>query len=267
MRSAILHRHWRGVLHHLYANAWHGTATTVVGWEVFAWRHWNRSTVMAVPRDHHTALPPLVNFLRESGLGRGAMVETFPDVHEALEAELEQAGWRVAYSVPGHFIPTGATDLPRCRPEAPPGHVVRQVRTMDQVADFAYVQDQAYREVYDFPRGCAGLFYSHPASLLGPDVIGAVLYDPDGRPVRTAQIVRAGGLVSGIAGAVVPSRRGEHLGECLVHTLRQAARREFGVDVVYHATMPVATPIAVRLGFEAVTTHHRWTAEDGDEAA
>jgi hypothetical protein len=102
------------------------------------------------------------------------------------------------------------------------------------------------------------MFYSDVASLVGPDTIGAVLYDDTGRPVRTAQLVHKRGIVGGIAGAAVPSIRGQHRGEQLIYLLTKVARETWGADVVHHVTMPVARPIATRLGLEEVSLYRRW---------
>ena len=111
------------------------------------------------------------------------------------------------------------------------------------------MQDKAYQASYDWPRGCAAMFYSEVASLVGPDTLGAVIYEND-RPVRTGQIVHKRGIVGGIAGAAVPAVRGRHVGQLLIAHLATRARQLFGADVVHHVTMPVARPIATRLGLE-----------------
>lgn len=257
VRDVLVRTSWLGALQHIYAHAWHGTATTIPGWRAFLWQHFNRCQVLLVPEPCGVArLEQADRFVRGLGAAPGeCLIETHPGLDAGVEAELAERGWPIAYDLPGHVIPIDDEWRSRIGPSTA---FVQEVSDEATLADFAYVQEQAYRESYDWPRGCAGLFYSNLASACGPDTIAHVLY-VDGRPVRTAQLIRAGGLVHGVAGAAVPSVRGRHLGEALMYTLTYAARERFGAREVLHFTMPVARPIAARLGLETITCYRRWT--------
>jgi len=126
------------------------------------------------------------------------------------------------------------------------------------LSEYAWVQDQAYRETYDLPRGCASLFYSSLAALCNPDTIAALLYDNLGRPVRAACLVRAGGLVSGSVGPPSRACAGITSESRSCGSWGLAAVERFGAPEVVHITMPVARPIAVRLGLEVVDVYRRW---------
>lgn len=187
---------------------------------------------------------------------KGMHVKDGEALLETLNAPYHLEG--TSHCLPVHEIPTatGAMALE----SLPPGFTIERVETEEQVAEFSWVQDAAYREVYDLPRGCFGLFYSRPESIIGPDTIAALVYDPGHEPVRAAYLIRSEGLVSGVGGAVVPHWRGHHLGEPLMEYLRTAARVEFSADIVYHETMPIAMPIARRLGLKQVFSLWRWRA-------
>jgi hypothetical protein len=176
-----------------------------------------------------------------------------------LAPELLAAGYTLDCELPGHFIPTSVEfgNGLVARMPWPPANF-RLVNDPTTLADFAFVQDQAYRATYDWPKGCASLFYTDPASLIGPDSVGIVAYDDGGLPVRTASIIHKRGIVAGVAGAALPSVRGRHMGENLMLVLLMLAKRHWGAEHVHHITMPCARPIAQRLGLEVVTMYHRW---------
>ena len=245
----------------MYSTAYHGISTTLPGWRCYVAQHFNRRTILACAReDGSYSFGQLRRFLDGMrATPRETLVELAGGAGE--HAELSEGGWRVAYGLPVHLIPTD--DAWRGRLEVMPhlslGSVrVGEVTDEETLQDFAYVQEQAYRESYDWPRGLAGLFYSDLRSCVGPDTIAAVLY-VDGRPVRVAQLVRAGNVVHGVAGAAVPQVRGLHLGEPLMYFLTLAARERFGAFHVMHMTMPAAVPIAKRLGLEEVARYVRWS--------
>lgn len=244
---------------HIYARAWHGTVTEFPGWAAFIWRHFNRGQGLLIPTLPDPSMEQLRRFMRGmQHLNIPWIIESDAVADAGLERRLlENGAWEVGYELPGHFIPTDADWLARLAP-LPSGFSLISVDGEDTVADFAYVQDKAYQESYDWPRGCAALFYTDAASLIGPDTLGAVIYDPEGRPVRTAQIVAKRGIVGGVAGAAVPRVRGQHLGEPLIAYLAAKARDVYGTPVVHHVTMPVARPIAQRLGLERVSLYRRW---------
>ncbi len=270
-----MHAHWIGVQSFIYSHAWHGSLATMPGWNGYLWQAFNRRQTLLVARHPDAAIAQVERFI--SGLDikpKSVMLETCPGLHAKLEATLEENGWKPGYDLPGHFIPTGYVpgktkllqDGVSFRgsmglAELPEWFTLREVVDRQGAEDFAYVQDLAYRESYDWPRGCAAMFYADVASLVGPDTLAAVVYDAEDRPVRTAQLIRANGIVSGVAGAAVPRVRGQHLGEPLVEYLRLAAKERFGADDVFHVTMPAARPIAARLGLEQVTMFRRWVAK------
>jgi hypothetical protein len=255
LREALLHAHWLEVQQHVYAHAWHGTVTTMPGWIAFIWQHFARRQILVCPTQPYVSLGQLDRFLAGMNATTDVMLETCPALHEDLEVALADR-WQVGYELPGHFIPTDQDWLDSIRVGFP--GQIREVVDDNTAADFAYVQDKAYQESYDWPRGCAAMFYSDVASLVGPDTIGAVMYDDGDRPVRTAQIVVKRGIVGGIAGAAVPAVRGKHYGQALMYYLARRARIQFGAPVVHHVTMPVARPIATRLGLEEVSLYRRW---------
>lgn len=252
LRSALLRQHWLDVQRHVYGHSAHGFATTIPGgWDVFNWERDNRRGLLACARPF-ARVEPLRRFL--------AAMPDWPVLIEVegdeLDEELTAAGFEPDCLLPGHFIPTSDDFRSRFRFVIRPTRLVTNAETL---ADFAYVQDQAYRATYDWPKGCASLFYTDPASLIGPDVAGIVLYDANGLPVRTASIVHKRGIVAGVAGAAVPSVRGKHFGEQLMFELLYLARQWWGAEYVHHITMPCAVPIATRLGLETVTMYYRWS--------
>jgi hypothetical protein len=245
------------VQRHLYAHSAHGFAMTLPGgWEAFLWQRDARKIAL-VCASRFPRFEPLARFVASPTLeGYTVLVET---EDESLDDELTAAGYEPEYLLPGHFIPTSiefCNQLVRTMPMPPlPFKLVTNPETL---ADFAYVQDHAYRDTYDWPKGCASLFYTDPGSLIGPDSIGAVLYDSTGLPCRTASLIHKRGIVAGVAGAATPRVRGQHRGEQLMFLLLLLARQVWGAEYVHHITMPCAAPIAKRLGLEHVTTYYRW---------
>lgn len=239
---------------HVYANSAHGFATSIPGgWDIFCWERDARRGMLACARPF-ARVEPLLRYIAAMP-GWPVLVET-----EGVDQvyDLAQAGFQLDCHLPGHFIPTSNDFLEalflRMPKPALPWKLVEDATTL---ADFAYVQDQAYRATYDWPKGCASLFYTDPASLIGPDSIGIVLYD-DGLPVRVASIIHKRGIVAGVAGAAVPGVRGQHRGEQAMLMLLCHALEVYGAEHVHHITMPCAKPIARRLGLETVTMYQRW---------
>jgi hypothetical protein len=201
------------------------------------------------------------------GLGGGSgevIVETSAACDAAIEEQLRAEGFVVGYTLPVHVIDLGPVFFGHLR-DAPAGFTVREVTDDATLADFAFVQDAAYRESYDMPRGSMSLFFSSLSSCVGPDVVAAVLYDGDDRPVRTAALVRARGIVSGVGGAALPSVRGQHLGEPLMRHLGEASLSRFASSDVVHITMPAAQAIARRLELGVVDQYRRWVPGGGVE--
>ena len=257
LRSALLRCHWLEVQRHIYGHSAHGSAATIPGgWEAFLWQRDNRKVALVCSAGA-SSLSPAIDFIHGLGAGWTILVEI--EALDPLCLELEDAGFVSDYLLPGHFIPTSPYWKDQAFVGRPfPPLRMRFVESPETLADFAFVQDQAYRASYDWPKGCAGLFYTDPASLIGPDSVGLVLYEADGLPVRTAALIHKRGIVAGVAGAAVPSVRGQHLGEQLMYALLHVARRTWGAEEVHHITMPCARPIAARLGLETVTMYHRW---------
>ena len=193
------------------------------------------------------------------------LAETSPVVDFECEEGLRRRGWEVGYSLPVHLIPVRDPAWPLRLRDLPPGHTIREVTDEKGLADYAFVQELAHRESYDLPRGSTSLFYASLASVCGPDVLAAVLYDDRDQPVRTACVYRSHGLVSGAGGAAVPRVRGAHLGEPLMRWLTRPAVEVFGAHEVIHITMPVARPIAQRLGFPVIDQYRRWVPGGGAE--
>lgn len=263
LRSALLRAHWLDVQRHIYAHSAHGYAMDMPGgWLACAWRRDARATVLLIQRDPFARLEPALRFIEPLRPEWTIMVET---EGEELDGQLTEAGFEPDYLLPGHFIPvtkaisllarSGERDLNN--PFGGDRAHARYVTNLETLGDFAYVQDQAYRATYDWPKGCASLFYTDPGSLIGPDSLGVVLYLGD-MPVRTAALIHKRGIVAGVAGAAVPDVRGRHLGEILMGLLLFRARELWGAEHVHHITMPCARPIAARLGLEHVTTYYRW---------
>lgn len=180
-----------------------------------------------------------------------------PSTFGLTEKGLRDGGWVVGYELPVHLIPARDEDWRARLFRVGADHRVAEVGAAE-LPDFAWLQDQAYHASYDLPRGCLSLFYADLASVAGPETVAALLYDQAGTPVRAAQLVRSRGITHGIAGAALPAVRGQHLGEELMHYLTAVGRERLGADDIVHVTMPVARPIAVRLGLAQVATWRRW---------
>jgi hypothetical protein len=254
LAEGVLRLHWLDVQRHIYAHSAHGFAMSIPGgWEAFLWQR-DARRVALVCSTRFPRFEPLKRFIDSPTLeGYDVLVELDTD---ELDETLAAHGFEPDYLLPGHLIPTTG---PLTYTGVPAACELREVADPDTLADFAHVQDQAYRATYDWPKGCASLFYTDPGSLIGPDSLAAVLYLPDGRPVRTAAVIHKRGIVAGVAGAAVPYIRGKHLGEPLIEHLRRRARELWGAEFVHHITMPCAAPIAARLGLEHVTTYYRWS--------
>lgn len=181
------------------------------------------------------------------------MIETGP-YEDELTDELKKREYRPLYTLPIHRIPVDELDL-----EPLPANFGSRFVCHDRgVAEFAALQDRAYAESYAYHSGCAGSFFSHPTSLVGADVSACLVSDEYQNPVRGGQIIRAGGRVWGMSGAADPRVRGQHLGDEVWRRLLGAAQISHGAFEVWHATMPIAMPIATRHALEEVARWTRW---------
>lgn len=256
--------HWRAVLRHLYGHATHGSATSCLLFDAYVWRDGGKGATLLLPhaRAVSGAVPGVVDQCEAFGAAMGT--ETLIETHgnQALEDELLEREYRVAYDLPVHVIPTAHSWIhERLGTGSLSGMKLRWVDDERTVADFARLQDRAYAASYGFHVGCASGFYTHPTALIGPDTKAVILYDEAGVSVRCGQVVRAGvgGFVSGISGAADPSVRGRHLGDAIWSALLRWSRYQWGAEIVLHETMPVARPIVERHGLRTLATWNRWT--------
>src|SRR5207249_1445286 len=110
--------------------------------------------------------------------------------------ELHATGrWKLGYVLPVNVM--NAETVSKCR-DLIKGEEIREVTDAQSRTDFCHIQDIAYAVSYDLPKGCASLMFTPRGALIGPDVLALDLY-MDGQPVRTGMVIRAHGLVSGLA--------------------------------------------------------------------
>lgn len=255
---STLQEHWLGVLRHLYTHAVHGAVIETSNYTAFNWQHGERGVSLVLPKPDGSIVAcsrfldamPMPEKLIEMEMGRPA------DTLNQLLAD----GWTAGYALPVHRIPTCPLWREKLQPFAS-GFTLRLVATPEDAADFCFVQDQAYADLYGYPKGCASQFFTHPDALIGPDVVSAVMYDDaSGLPVRCGSIIHThAGWVSGVSGASCGTGRGAGGFRQLWAHLLHEARERYCAAFVHHETMPAAQHLVNKMQLETVTTFARWS--------
>ena len=257
VRAAAIRRHWIGVAQHGFLHGYHSTFTTMPGWYCARWAD-DASGMQGLTLfpAHDGALCAQAEFMVKAMDAKDgeAGAELSVTVDTAVTARLQKGGWRqVGGMLSVHTLPLLVG--PHLKP-IPSNCTVQVVSNATTLADFAVVQERAYRESYGTPEGSTAKFYASPYSLIGPDVHAQVLY-LDGKPVRATALVRSHGLVSLANDAAIPEVRGLHLSECSIRLALAAAWQLFGVDEVVYVTVPEARSIAARIGLPVVDRYRR----------
>jgi hypothetical protein len=255
---STLQEHWLGVLRHLYTHAVHGAVIETHNFTAFNWQHGERGVCLLLPKPDGS-LHACDQFL--SAMPMPEKLIEMPGPVEGLRVKyVIEHDWVAGYALPVHRIPTCPIWREKLQPFAS-GFTLRQVETAEQAADFCFVQDQAYADLYSYPKGCASQFFTHPDALVGPNVVSAVIYDDaSGLPVRCGSIIHTrAGWVSGVSGASCGTGRGAGCFRQLWSFLLEAARERFLAGHVLHETMPIAQHLAEKMELETVASFTRWS--------
>jgi hypothetical protein len=185
-------------------------------------------------------------------------ISRIPDLDWFLESDLAfqpDSKWTHDIEVPVHKISTDPDYLSRFKPSKYGNPV--EVTTGQHLQDFSYLQDVAYNRVYGYPRGIGASFYIDSRSVIADNTFAAILYDGD-IPVRAGYCIVIDRYPFGVGGAVNPDYAGQHLGETLWPLIGEWVQSCYGLDTVYHVTMPCAVPIMKRYNIPRLTTWRRY---------
>lgn len=241
-----LHEAWAEAQVYIYRHGCFSSAMRFHGWTCCAWVAFGRGQAIAL-HEWGDDISDLTGY-----------IEKIPELDWLLltHTNLDMSPlWELEELIPVHTISTDEEYLSQFKPSKYGAPV--EVESQRHVEDFAHVQDLAYNMVYGFPVGIGASFYVDPRSVIAENVFAAILYDGD-IPIRTGYCIVIDRFAFGVGGAVHPNYRGEHLGETLWPSICEFVRDHYGLDTVYHVTMPCAQPIMNRYNVPKLTTWRRW---------
>ena len=147
-----------------------------------------------------------------------------------------------------------ATKVCPPEPEPPDGIALTQVRDLAGVADFAEIHQELMHRAGDPTYPVA--HFASPGALLAADVTAFVARS-GGRPLACAMVLHSGRVAGVYRVATRPEARRRGLGELVARAATTAGFRRGASVVVLQAT-PQGEPVYRRLGFQPVTSYHRY---------
>jgi len=173
---------------------------------------------------------------------------------ESRDAPLEQA-LRAAGLAPVADAPCMVIEAPLVEPRVPAGIRIERITREQHVRDATAINAEAYQAI-KLPAEEARLYFSRPAGLLSPNVIGFVAYQ-GARPVATALTIQSGAGAGVYWVGTLPDSQRMGLGE-LCTRLATNAGFAAGARAVALQASPFGEALYLKLGYRTYDRFRRY---------